>query len=60
LPFDDDKICQKCHGAGHVYYLHARHPGIEITGGKRIVCPECAGTGRANPNTLQGTLDFVR
>jgi hypothetical protein len=43
----------------YIYYLHARHPGIEITGGKRIACPACAGTGRANPNTPQGNLDFV-
>jgi hypothetical protein len=29
-----------------VYYLHAKHPGPDVAGGKRVVCPVCEGTGR--------------
>jgi DnaJ-class molecular chaperone len=40
-----DEICPRCHGAGQVYYLRTSRPGVEIVGGRRIVCPACAGAG---------------
>jgi len=36
--------CSKCQGEGTVYYLHATRPGVDVVGGKRVVCPLCAGT----------------
>ena len=40
-----EESCPKCRGKRHVYYLHADQPGVEIVGGKRVICPTCAGTG---------------
>lgn len=34
--------CRRCGGAGDVYYL-ANRP--EVIGGKRVICPECRGSG---------------
>ena len=39
-----DERCPKCKGKGDVYYLHAK--GVDVVGGKRIVCPVCLGEGR--------------
>jgi DnaJ-class molecular chaperone len=41
-----DELCPKCKGTGEVYYLNASHPGPDVTGGKRVVCPVCEGIGR--------------
>jgi DnaJ-class molecular chaperone len=41
-----DEPCPKCQGEGDVYYLHASRTGVDVVGGKRVVCPLCAGTGR--------------
>jgi hypothetical protein len=35
----------KGHGQRHVYYLHAGQPGVEVVGGKCVICPVCAGEG---------------
>jgi late competence protein required for DNA uptake (superfamily II DNA/RNA helicase) len=43
LPIAQRITCRRCKGAGTVYY--ARIPA-EIIGGKRIICPECNGTGK--------------
>jgi RecJ-like exonuclease len=40
-----DEPCPKCKGTGETYYLHAKHPAADVAGGKRIVCPVCAGKG---------------
>jgi len=40
-----DEPCPKCKGTGEVYYLHAKHPGADVLGGKRIMCSACGGTG---------------
>jgi hypothetical protein len=40
-----DERCPKCQGRGDVYYLRAHQPAVEVLGGKRIVCPVCAGAG---------------
>ena len=37
--------CPKCKGEGNVYYLRATRPGVDVVGGKRVICPLCAGTG---------------
>jgi DnaJ-class molecular chaperone len=42
LPLTPPVRCLRCDGTGDVYYLAARP---EVTGGKRVVCPECGGTG---------------
>jgi DnaJ-class molecular chaperone len=34
--------CRRCDGTGSTYYIPISAP---IIGGKRIVCPECVGTG---------------
>ena len=50
------EVCLKCHGRGDVYYLHAGQPGVEVVGGKRVICPVCAGTGAVltpSQNTLK-------
>jgi DnaJ-class molecular chaperone len=44
LPFPTAKVrCPTCHGGGDVYYLAGRP---DVVGGKRVVCPACAGKGR--------------
>jgi hypothetical protein len=40
-----DERCPKCQGRGDVYYLRAHQPAVEVLGGKRIICPVCAGAG---------------
>jgi len=40
-----NEACPRCHGEGQVYYLRTSRPDVEIVGGRRIVCPACAGTG---------------
>jgi hypothetical protein len=41
LPLTPPTRCLRCDGKGDVYYI----PGRVVLGGKRIVCPECGGTG---------------
>lgn len=41
LPLTPPTRCLRCDGTGDVYYLAGR----AVVGGKRIVCPECGGTG---------------
>ena len=38
-----DERCPKCQARGDVYYLRAHQPAVEVLGGKRIICPVCAG-----------------
>lgn len=40
--------CPKSHGKGDVYYFHARLPGLDAAGGKRVACSVCAGEGRVS------------
>jgi hypothetical protein len=40
-----EETCPKCHGQRDVHYLHASQPGVDVVGGKRVICPVCAGTG---------------
>jgi DnaJ-class molecular chaperone len=40
-----DEPCPKCKGEGNVFYLHATLPDVDVTGGKRVVCPVCEGIG---------------
>jgi hypothetical protein len=53
-----EQTCPKCHGARHVYYLHAGQLGVEVVGGKRVACPVCAGTGIVR-TPLRSTIDPV-
>jgi hypothetical protein len=53
-----EEPCPKCHGARHVYYLHAGQLGVEVVGGKRVACPVCAGTGAVR-TPLRSTTDPV-
>jgi DnaJ-class molecular chaperone len=38
-----DAICKRCKGQGTTYRTRVR--GVEVIGGKRILCPECGGVG---------------
>jgi hypothetical protein len=51
-----EETCPKCLGQRHVYYLHAGQLGVEVVGGKRVICPVCAGTGSVR-TPLRGTTD---
>ena len=37
-------VCQRCLGSKTVYHARSRSK-VEVIGGKRIPCPECAGIG---------------
>ena len=42
LPFGLGARCLRCSGKEEVYYLAGR---AVVLGGKRVVCPECRGSG---------------
>lgn len=46
LPLTPPAPCRRCGGTGDVYYLPGRR---EVIGGKRVVCPECGGSGVVPP-----------
>jgi len=49
LPFPAAEVrCRTCDGKDDVYYLAGRP---NVVGGKRVVCPVCAGAGRVRVPT---------
>ncbi len=52
-----DERCPKCQGRGDVYYLRAHQPAVEVLGGKRIICPVCAGAGTVRAPARNGRRD---
>ena len=50
-----EERCPKCQGRGEVYYLRAHQPAVEVLGGKRIICPVCAGAGTVTSARPKGT-----
>jgi DnaJ-class molecular chaperone len=53
LPLGPGARCLRCDGAGDVYYLAG---SVVVVGGKRMVCPECRGSGWVGEATREAAI----
>ena len=51
------KKCVRCGGLGHVFKVGGGYVKTEMTGGKKIDCPMCAGSGETTDFKVKNKTD---